>query len=101
MLVQIGHTWILAYRIGNIRKAFNEFTENKIILALVTFSVLLTLIITVAGQSDSVAAKIGLSLFPNAVALVSVWLPLVGPIWGFLTDRSGYETRWKQGSQSS
>lgn len=56
-LLQMLFLWTLAYRVGRVKRSFDEFYENLLTLGLGTINLVVVLVMTVTGESYTVYGK--------------------------------------------
>ncbi|KAI8896870.1 hypothetical protein BC833DRAFT_595806 [Globomyces pollinis-pini] len=87
----------LNYKISRVRRAFNEFKEINTALYVLTVILLLNVALNAAGFQNYDAGK-GFSLLTQIVACMTMfWSIMFASVRGYLTDKDGYFSQWKQG----
>ncbi|KAI8896874.1 hypothetical protein BC833DRAFT_621747 [Globomyces pollinis-pini] len=87
----------LNYKVSTVRRAFNEFNENKASLIILTVILLVNVVISATGFQNLDLGKILVSFTQLIAALCLFWSAMFAPIKGFIVDKDGFYTSWRQG----
>jgi hypothetical protein len=96
ILWALGFLLFLNYKVSRVRKAFNEYSENKYALLLLCL-LLIVMFALGMGSQNFRAGQIAIVMVQLVTSNALFWFTMYKPIVGFLFRREAYLFEWRRG----